>query len=237
MEAELRARSVPLRLARERPRRCATSTWSASRCSSSSRSPTSSDARPRAASRCARADRGEDDPLVIAGGPTATHPEPLAPFIDALRDRRRRGEARPRSLLAWSALQASRRAARASASRELAELGGVYVPVALRRRRRSRQPAARTSTSRRDPERAAAGRARVRCPTSTSFRSRRTARWPTPRPCSTASSVEIARGCTEGCRFCQAGMIYRPVREREPEAIVETIARRRDATAATTRPR
>jgi radical SAM superfamily enzyme YgiQ (UPF0313 family) len=36
-------------------------------------------------------------------------------------------------------------------------------------------------------------------------------------------SIEIARGCTEGCRFCQAGMIYRPVRERDPNAIVDTI--------------
>src|SRR5690606_25287337 len=36
-------------------------------------------------------------------------------------------------------------------------------------------------------------------------------------------SVEAARGCTEGCRFCQAGMIYRPVRERRPEDIIETI--------------
>jgi radical SAM-linked protein len=36
-------------------------------------------------------------------------------------------------------------------------------------------------------------------------------------------SVEIARGCTEGCRFCQAGMIYRPVREREPQEIVDVI--------------
>ncbi len=38
-------------------------------------------------------------------------------------------------------------------------------------------------------------------------------------------SVEVARGCTEGCRFCQAGMIYRPVRERSPESIIETLTR------------
>jgi len=36
-------------------------------------------------------------------------------------------------------------------------------------------------------------------------------------------SIEVARGCTEGCRFCQAGMIYRPVRERDPVAVIDAV--------------
>ena len=80
------------RSSRSRARaRSRTSTSSASRSSSSSRTRTSSRCSTSAASRSAPTERGEDDPLVIAGGPTATHPEPLAPFLDAVRDRRRRG--------------------------------------------------------------------------------------------------------------------------------------------------
>src|ERR1019366_1790934 len=67
--------------------------------------------------------RGEDDPLVIAGGPTATHPEPLAPFLDAvvIGD----GEERATEVaLTWSRLK-KQGLSRGERLRELRELAGV----------------------------------------------------------------------------------------------------------------
>src|SRR6185436_18194116 len=72
------------------------------------------------------ADRGEDDPLVIAGGPTATHPEPVAPFFDAIviGD----GEEKATEIaLTWTRLRREG-VPRAERLRALAKLGGVYVP-------------------------------------------------------------------------------------------------------------
>ncbi|HHH29187.1 MAG TPA: TIGR03960 family B12-binding radical SAM protein [Polyangiaceae bacterium] len=165
--------------------------------------------------------RDDEAPLIIAGGPTATHAEPLAPFIDAfvIGD----GEAKtPEILLTWTALKDAGVPRRARLT-ELAKLGGVYVPSLHETRLEEAtgmhvvEPSAVEGLA--FPiERAMVGDLN---------------QYPFPHdgPVSSTEtifdrvSVEIARGCTEGCRFCQAGMIYRPVRERSPESILESITR------------
>jgi radical SAM family uncharacterized protein len=163
--------------------------------------------------------RGEDDPLVIAGGPSATHPEPLAAFLDAvlIGD----GEERtPQILRTWSE---GKRAGLTRAERlaKLAELGGVYVPSLY-------ETELDPDTGMRYVARPLAPQAPL--PVARAFVAD-ISRFPFPKSGPTANtetvfdrvSVEIARGCTEGCRFCQAGMIYRPVRERDPQEIVDVV--------------
>ncbi|MBN1420996.1 MAG: TIGR03960 family B12-binding radical SAM protein, partial [Planctomycetes bacterium] len=167
------------------------------------------------------ASRGEGDPIVIAGGPIAFHPEPVAPFFDAivLGDGE---EILPRLL------EIHRDARSAGASRRdilarFAALGCVYVPAFY--------GAAEDPLSHRlvvgppldpaAPPRIAA--ARVDRLDDHPF--------PTGGPVPATeivfdrASIEIARGCVQGCRFCQGGLLYRPVRERDPEAVTDTVLR------------
>src|SRR3954470_11438313 len=169
------------------------------------------------------ADRAEDATLVLVGGPTASHPEPIAPFIDAAFI----GEAEellPPLVLAWAALRreiAAGRRTRRDALAELASQFPLYVPALYA-----------TSVD------AATGMTVVGAPLDPRVPARVSRAmvanlddypFPSDAPVPYAeavferASVEIARGCTEGCRFCQAGMIYRPVRERSPESIAESL--------------
>lgn len=164
-------------------------------------------------------ERGEEDPLILAGGPCATQPEPMSPFIDAFLV----GDAEeklPEMLLRVATLK-SQGATRREILIELAGLGGFYCPSLYETEEDERT-----------------GFVVVGKPTEPGVpkKVRRQivedlSKYPFPDDAPVAAAeaifdrmaIEVARGCTEGCRFCQAGMIYRPVRERDPEEIVDTI--------------
>jgi radical SAM family uncharacterized protein/radical SAM-linked protein len=165
------------------------------------------------------ADRGDREPLILAGGPTATHPEPLAPFIDAFFI----GEAEEALPPLVREAAALRRAGVPRRERliRLAQKYPLYVPELY--------------ATELEPE---TGLLVVGAPLDPRVpaRPRRALvadinRFPfpddSPLPYAEAifdrMAVEVARGCTEGCRFCQAGMIYRPVRERDPVAVLDAL--------------
>jgi radical SAM family uncharacterized protein/radical SAM-linked protein len=164
-------------------------------------------------------DRGEADPLVIAGGPTATHPEPVSAFLDAvvIGD----GEERTTEVaLLWTDLK-SRGVPRRERLRALARLKGVYVP-SLYATTLEPDTGFQVVGERLDPD-APLPVERSLVEDLNKFPFPDDGPVGGPEAIFDRMSIEIARGCTEGCRFCQAGMIYRPVRERDPEQIVETV--------------
>jgi radical SAM family uncharacterized protein len=160
------------------------------------------------------ADRADDDTIVIAGGSGALEPEPLAPFFDAFA--LGEGEQIIRDLsdaiLEWKRAGGG---PRAELHRRLARIPGVYVPSLY------------AVTYKPD------GTIEAVTPTDDAAPGRVTRRVveqlepPLTKPIvpymevvHDRATIEIQRGCTQGCRFCQAGMIYRPTRERSVEEVV-----------------
>jgi radical SAM family uncharacterized protein len=165
------------------------------------------------------ADRRPEHPLVVIGGHCAFNPEPLADFVDVavLGDGEEVVGEITDVVRGW---KASGRTAREPLLRELAKVPGVYVPsmydidydgarvVSIRPRYADVPPTVDKRTVADLSE------------------------WPYPKrqlvPLTEVVhdrlNVEVFRGCTRGCRFCQAGMITRPVRER-PAAQVRTMIR------------
>lgn len=160
-------------------------------------------------------ERDETHPLVVGGGPCSHNPEPMAPFFDAILV----GDGEEAVLEIVASHRASRAAglSREESVRALAAIEGVYVPMlyasggdgavrpadgapALVRRRILADLDAYASPT---------------CPVV-----------PYADVVHDRATVEVLRGCSRGCRFCQAGMVYRPVRERPADSIV------RDAVAS-----
>ncbi len=140
-------------------------------------------------------ERGEGDPIVLGGGPGVADPWPLAGFMDAFFI----GEVEGRLAELIEALAAPTRARRLD---QLGRIPGVWLPpregtpAAPPARRQVFMDFGRTM-----------GVTRPLVPLLEAVHDR--------------AVIELMRGCTAGCRFCQAGMWYRPVRERPVEAVVE----------------
>ncbi len=161
-------------------------------------------------------DRKETDPIVVAGGPCAFNPEPLADFIDAfmIGD----GEDVMTELNRVILERKEKGLSRSECLKKLAQLEGVYVPSLYTAE--YDEEGKLTAFNPKCQEAPACIKKRVVPDLNNTY-------YPEEIPVPYTEVVfdrimlEIMRGCTRGCRFCQAGMLYRPVRERSLEKLVD----------------
>lgn len=160
------------------------------------------------------ADRDEQHPLVLAGGAGALNPEPVADFFDAiaLGD----GEELILELADLLTKAKAHSMPREEQLAALANIPGIYVPSLFQAQYtgdrltgiKALRPGYEAVQRRILPELKEAPYLHQPLV-------------PVLRTVHDRLAVEIARGCTRGCRFCQAGIIYRPVRERHPDEVME----------------
>ena len=161
-------------------------------------------------------DRTWDHPIVIAGGPCAFNPEPLYHFIDAFSI----GDGEISTLETIDVVKACKAegVSRQECLRRLSRLRGVYVPSLYAATYHEDGTLASFEPTEEGVPRTVvknmvADLDKAEYPESIIV--------PFMEIVHDRINIEVLRGCTRGCRFCQAGMIYRPVRERSVEHLLE----------------
>ncbi len=164
-------------------------------------------------------DRAELDPFVIGGGPCMANPEPVADFYDlfVIGD----GEILATKLL--RVIGEGRRAGlpRVEILKNLAELPGIYVPLFLETATNAYGEIVPAIDSARGAYLRTKGIKRhwVEVLNKDDYPWRNLV--PHTNLIHERFSIEVMRGCTQGCRFCQAGYWYRPNRELHPDAVID----------------
>ncbi len=162
-------------------------------------------------------DRTEEHPIVIGGGPCAYNPEPIADFFDLFY--LGEGETQYRALLDLYKGCKKNGTSREEFLAKAAALPGIYAPQFYDVTYHEDGTIASFTPNRPDiPARVT--KEIVKDVTNTCYPKKPLV--PYIKATQDRVVLEIQRGCIRGCRFCQAGMIYRPVRERSLEFLQET---------------
>lgn len=162
-------------------------------------------------------ERGEDEPIIMAGGPCAYNPEPLYDIVDFFEIGE--GEEMMDDVLeVYARHKANGKVNKKEFLREISHIGGIYVP-SLYDVSYNEDGTIREFTPKYEDVPAKIKKRIVNNFDKVSFPDEMIV--PYTDIVHDRVVLETARGCTNGCRFCQAGMIYRPVREKTTNTLIE----------------
>ena len=144
--------------------------------------------------------RDESDPIIFAGGPSAANPQPMSDFFDGFLI----GDGEEAILEIKNCLKETKNSSRREKLKVLNQIEGVYIPILY-------------------DEQQDKIKARKLMDFDNLEKTHDNQLVPWVMPTHYRYVSEIMRGCSRGCRFCFAGMFYRPVRERDPKVILKNL--------------